>query len=185
MVATNFGSPYKWLPKLAAKFWLPNLVLYQTDIGGQKFEPHGSFFTQAWKYSQYACKASFWVNLALSNVWENGPRPPKFPISALFGTKNLASKGNFSHTLESTYNMPVNQVSESDINFFFEKMAQNLQNSGAKNSAHKTHFSHTLENTHNMPVNQVSWAPFENFLRKWPKTCKISNFDLFFVIRNQ
>ena len=119
MVATNFGSPYKWLPKLAAKFWLPNLVLYQTDIGGQKFEPHGSFFTQAWKYSQYACKASFWVNLALSTVWENGPRPPKFPISALFGTKNLASKGNFSHTLESTYNMPVNQVSESDINFFF------------------------------------------------------------------
>ena len=119
MVATNFCSPYKWLPKLAAKFWLPNLVLYQTDIGGQKFEPHGSFFTQAWKYSQYACKASFWVNLALSTVWENGPRPPKFPISALFGTKNLASKGNFSHTLESTYNMPVNQVSESDINFFF------------------------------------------------------------------
>ena len=98
MVATNFGSPYKWLPKLAAKFWLPNLVLYQTDIGGQKFDPHGSFFTQAWKYSQYACKASFWVNLALNTVWENGPRPPKFPISALFGTKNLASKGNFSHT---------------------------------------------------------------------------------------
>ena len=64
-------------------------------------------------------------------------------------------------------------------------MAQNLQNSGAKNSAHKTNFSHTLENTHNMPVNQVSWAPFENFLRKWPKTWKISNFDLFFVIRNQ
>ena len=50
---------------------------------------------------------------------------------------------------------------------------------GAQNLAHKTHFSHTLENTHNMPVNQVLWAPIENLLRKLPKTCKISNFDLF------
>ena len=100
MLAANFGSPYKWLPKLVAKFWLPNSVLYQTDIGA----------------------------------------------------KNLTHKGNFSHKPESTDNMPVNQVSESGIKFFFRKWPKTSKipyfglirgQKGAKKLAHKTHFSQT------------------------------------------
>ena len=192
MLATNFGSPYKWLPKLVAKFWLPNLVLYQTDIGGQNFDPQGSFFTQAWKYSQYACKPSFrvWHWKPLEKMAQDLQNSLFRPYS---GPKILPARVIFrTHTLESTYNMPVNQVSESDINFFLKKWPKtsNFQNSlfwpysGPKIWPTRLIF-HTLENTHNMPVNQVSWAPIENSLRKWPKTCKISNFDLFFVIRTQ
>ena len=90
--------------------------------------------------------------------------------------------------------MPVNQVSEPGINFFLRKWPKTSKipyfgliwgQKGAQNLANKGNFSHTLENTHNMPVNQVLWAPIENFLRKLPITCKISNFDLFFVISNQ
>ena len=141
MLAANFGSPYKWLPKLVAKFWQPNSVLYQTDIGA----------------------------------------------------KNLTHKGNFSHKPESTDNMPVNQVSESGIKFFLRKWPKTSKipyfglirvKKGPKNWPTRLIF-HTLEITHNMHVNQVLWGPIENFLRKLPKTCKISNFDLFFVIRNQ
>ena len=48
---------------------------------------------------------------------------------------------------------------------------------GADNLAHKIHVSHTFESAHNMPVNQISGSGVKNYMRKWPKTSKIPNFD--------
>ena len=128
------------------------------------------------------------------NCLRKGPKTFKIPYFGLFRDQKFGQQGYFfTYTFDSTHNMPVNQVSESDIKTFLRKWPKTSKipyfaliqcQIGAKHLAHKTHFSHTLESTNNIAVNQVSWAPIENCLRKWPKTCKISNFDLFFVIRN-
>ena len=125
MLAANFGSPYKWLPKLVAKFWLPNSVLYQTDIGAKNLTHKGNF----------SHKPESTANMPVNQVsesgikffWENGQKPPKFPILALFGAKKLAHKTHFSHT----WNYPQHACKPSFMGAHWklsEKIAKNLQN---------------------------------------------------------
>ena len=52
---------------------------------------------------------------------ENRQKPTYWHNSALFGAKNLAYRGHFTHTLKTTYIMPVNHVLGSGIKNFLRK----------------------------------------------------------------
>ena len=48
-----------------------------------------------------------------------------------------------------------------------------------ENLVHMGRFSHTPESTRNMHLNQISWSHIKSFLRKQPKTSKISILPIF------
>ena len=95
----------------------------------RKFGPLGPIFYTPTKVAPIGLQMKFQVKPA-ENFQEKRQKP--IYILTYFDQKrpdNLVHRGHFSHTPESTHNIPVNKISWSCIKNFFEKMAKDLQNS--------------------------------------------------------